>query len=187
MTWNEFQRWRASAGRRPPMRSADHPRGRTNVLESALHRYIMAAVYGEHWRQELPPRPQAPSDEVAAPEGSMVPYVPPPRPPPPLGGEAVDGVRASFAAARGAPVPAGSASLVSQEAPSEASEGSWEEVPVAELQRRLAQPYCPAVESLRSFERRLLRFFCWAPFLLIIALFLLACIVRIVVFPVCPY
>ena len=47
MTWNEFQRWRASAGRRPPMRSADHPRGRTNVLESALHRSIMAAVYGE--------------------------------------------------------------------------------------------------------------------------------------------
>ena len=117
MTWTEFQRWRASAGRRPPMRSADHPRGRTNVLESALHRSIMAAVYGEHWRQDLPFRPPAPSDEAAAPEGSMVPSVPPPRPAPPLDGEAADGVRASFAAASSTPVPAGSASLVSQEAP----------------------------------------------------------------------
>ena len=87
----------------------------------------------------------------------MVPYVPPPRPAPPLSREAVDGVRASVAAARGTPVPAGSASLVSQEALSEASEGSWKDVPVAELLRRLAQPYRPAVESLRSFERRLLR------------------------------
>ena len=157
MGWNAFQRWRAAAGRRPPMRSAEHPRGRTNVLESALHRTIMASVYGEQWRQELPPRPQdLPSEEQAA-ESSMVPYVPPPRPAPPLDGAAADGVRASFATARGTPVPAGSASLLSQDAQSETSEGSWKDVPVAELHRLLAQPYRPAVESLRSFEQRLLR------------------------------
>ena len=146
-TWNRWQAWRATLGRRPVLSLARGSAERRAFVqqESRLWREVMASRHGADWRDQL-----AGEDDGESVTAEALPV------PPAAFAEELDGGDGDDGDGRAEPLPLVVA-RADEESSGVLSAASWAALSVDELRSRALNDFDPALETLPEYEGRVYR------------------------------